>query len=252
MQLNDRQIAEHVTHGGFAGANQEIGVAVVLAESGGRSDARGDVNLQTATFGPSIGLFQIRSLKAQRGSGGTRDELANLDPGTNARHAHQIFLDAGGWTPWSTFQHGSHRQFLDRARRALGGGAGPADPTPDGPDPARHDGRVHVIQAGENLSGIAHAAGLTLDQLRALNPGLFDAAHNGGNLVRVGERVLLEASAPAPSGHTHVVRPGDTLAGIAHAHGLTVEQLKARNLSLFDAAHHGGALIHPGEVVRLP
>ncbi len=52
MQLNDRQIAEHVTRGGFTGQDRVIAVAVVLAESGGRTDARGDVTLVNATWGP--------------------------------------------------------------------------------------------------------------------------------------------------------------------------------------------------------
>jgi Lysozyme like domain len=119
-QLTDHQIAEHVVGGGFVGENRVIGVAVVLAESGGRTDILGDVDLRDATFGPSVGLFQIRSLKAQKGTGGTRDELANLDPATNAHHAHVVFMEAGGnWTPWSTFKRHEHETFLDRARTAV-------------------------------------------------------------------------------------------------------------------------------------
>ena len=119
-QLNDHQVAAHVVAGGFVGDNRVVGVAVVLAESRGRTDAKGDVSLQTDKWGPSIGLFQIRSLKAQKGSGGTRDELANLDPATNARHAHVIFMEAGGrWTPWSTFKNNLHDRFMDRARTAV-------------------------------------------------------------------------------------------------------------------------------------
>src|SRR6266496_1482726 len=76
MQLNDRQIAEHVTHGGFTGQDRVIGVAVVLAESGGRTDASGDVHLQDGKWGPSIGLFQIRSLRRSGAPAG---------PGTSSR-----------------------------------------------------------------------------------------------------------------------------------------------------------------------
>lgn len=126
-KLSDREIARHVVNGGFTGDNRVIGVAVVLAESGGRSDVRGDVGIQTSKWGPSIGLFQIRSLKSQKGSGGTRDELANLDPATNARHAHVVFVEAGNkWTPWSTFKHKTHEQFMDRARQAVEAAGGSA------------------------------------------------------------------------------------------------------------------------------
>ena len=94
MNLTDQQIARFVEQGGFTGGDRATAIAVVLAESGGNSAARGDTSLETSVWGPSIGLFQIRSLWAQRGTGGQRDEVANLDPATNARHAHQI-----SWTP---------------------------------------------------------------------------------------------------------------------------------------------------------
>jgi LysM repeat protein len=252
--LSDQQIARHVVGGGFVGEERVVGVAIVLAESAGRTDAIGDVALQNATFGPSVGLFQIRSLKADKGSGRTRDELANLDPATNARHARQIFLEAGSrFTPWSTFIHDTHRQFLSRGRDAVNavGSGGSVPPVIVGND------TVHVIRPGDTLSGIAQEHGLTLQQLRALNPGLFDAAHQDGDLVHPGEQVVLSApagSAPAgfPAiGSTHVIRQGETLGGIAQAHGLTLQQLRALNPGLFDAAHKNGDLVRPGEVVRL-
>jgi LysM repeat protein len=50
--------------------------------------------------------------------------------------------------------------------------------------------------------------------------------------------------------HTHVVKSGETLSGIAHLLGVTLARLRSLNPSLFDAAHHHGDLVHPGEVVR--
>jgi LysM repeat protein len=241
VQLTDEQIAGHVGTGGFTGGDRAIAIAVVLAESRGRTDAVGDVALMDAVWGPSIGLFQIRSLNAQKGTGGVRDELANADPATNARHAHRIFLDAGGFTPWSTFVHGSYRVFLDRARAAVGGG--PLTERTFAPGSA-----VHVIRAGETLAGIARQHGITMERLRALNPGLFNTAHQDGNLVHPGERVFL--SAPAAPHHV-VIGAGDTLGRIASAHGLSLARLRVLNPGLFDAAHHHGDVIHPGEVVRL-
>jgi len=249
MNLTDQQIARFVEQGGFTGGDRATAIAVVLAESGGNSAARGDTTLETSVWGPSIGLFQIRSLWAQRGTGGQRDEVANLDPATNARHAHQIFLDAGArFSPWSTFTNGAYQSFLGRARAAAGNGGGPV--TVPG------DGSVHIVQAGETLSGIASSHGLSLDQLRALNPGLFDAAHQHGNMIQPGERVILSGHAghnggTGHAGQTYVVRSGDTLSGIASSHGLTLDRVRALNPGLFDAAHHNGSLIHPGEVVAL-
>jgi hypothetical protein len=182
--LSDRQIAQYVAGGGFTGEDQVIGVAVVLAESSGNTAAKGDMDRINKTWGPSIGLFQIRSLNAERGTGKTRDEQANYDPATNARHAHRVFLDAGSrWTPWSTFKNGSHRRYLQRARAVAPVGAGgPRGETPNG---------VYVVRPGDTLSAIAHAHGVSLDRLRELNPGLFDAAHHQGNLIKPGEVVRL-------------------------------------------------------------
>jgi len=53
------------------------------------------------------------------------------------------------------------------------------------------------------------------------------------------------------AGQTYVVQSGDTLSGIASSHGLTLDRVRALNPGLFDAAHHNGSLIHPGEVVTL-
>lgn len=55
----------------------------------------------------------------------------------------------------------------------------------------------YTVAPGDSLSKIAEANGLTLAELRELNPGLFDAAHNGGNLIQPGETVVLSTDTPA-------------------------------------------------------
>lgn len=60
------------------------------------------------------------------------------------------------------------------------------------PHPHPHpQGHQHVVESGETLSGIASSQGVPFQQLQALNPGLFDAAHDGGNLIHKGEVVHL-------------------------------------------------------------
>lgn len=51
--------------------------------------------------------------------------------------------------------------------------------------------------------------------------------------------------------HWYVVRAGDTLTAIAGRHHLSVNDLRPLNPHLFDAQHHHGDLIRPGEHVRL-
>jgi LysM domain len=51
--------------------------------------------------------------------------------------------------------------------------------------------REHVVVVGDTLSAIAHSNGLSLGQVKALNPGLVDAAHKFGDLIHPGEVVRL-------------------------------------------------------------
>jgi len=103
-QFTDAQLAGLVLGVGFSQQAAITAVAIAIRESGGNSDAVGDTTLTNATWGPSIGLFQIRSLNSQKGSGGERDEVANKDPVTNAKHAYAISGGGVNWKPWSTYK----------------------------------------------------------------------------------------------------------------------------------------------------
>lgn len=128
--LSDQEIARLASDAGFTGRDLETAVAVALAESRGDSDAVGDVNLQNEVYGPSVGLWQIRSVNPGHGNRFDQqhhNEAANYDPATNARNAHAIF-ERRGWRPWSTHTGGQYRQFLDRARRAVETNSGQQTP----------------------------------------------------------------------------------------------------------------------------
>lgn len=108
------EIAAYGYRAGWRGNDLAVAVAVALAESSGRTDAVGDTALQNDTWGPSVGLWQIRSLNADRGTGKTRDELANKDPQTNANHAHEIWKGSG-WGAWSTYSNRAYLLYMPRA-----------------------------------------------------------------------------------------------------------------------------------------
>jgi hypothetical protein len=116
---------------GFRGENLMIAVAVAKGESGFRSDAIGDQGLRDAKWSNSVGLFQVRCLNAERGTGGVRDEIANLDPAHNARAAWEISgRGANNFRPWSVFTSNAYRSHLDSVRAACRS----VDPgVPDGP-----------------------------------------------------------------------------------------------------------------------
>lgn len=78
-------------------------VAIAMGESLGNTDAVGDVSLQDGKWGPSIGLWQIRSLKAESGKGTERDATRLKDPANNARAMYSISSGGKNWQPWTVY-----------------------------------------------------------------------------------------------------------------------------------------------------
>lgn len=125
--LADTQLAQVFRDAGFMGENLITMIAVSLAESGGDPDNVGDEALVNKTWGPSIGLAQIRSLWAQRGTGRSRDADRLTDPAFNARAAYEISSGGTNFRPWSMWTNQRYLGFVARARAAaaqLAGGKG--------------------------------------------------------------------------------------------------------------------------------
>lgn len=118
--LTGVQVAAYAAKGGITTRAQlEIAVAIAKAESGWRSDAMGDTTITTGTWGPSIGLWQIRSLKAETGTGGTRDANKLKDPEFNARSMVAVSGGGTNWRPWSVYTSGAYRNHLPAAKAAV-------------------------------------------------------------------------------------------------------------------------------------
>lgn len=119
---------------GFSPDQAVILTAIAGAESGYRNDALGDTALQDLTWGPSFGLFQIRTLRAQTGGGGPRDisSLAGSDL-AQAQAAYVISRQGTDWSPWSVYRTGRYEAFLPSARTAAGQAPTAADPPLPGP-----------------------------------------------------------------------------------------------------------------------
>src|SRR5205085_11165321 len=99
---------------GFSAANAAVATAIALAESGGRTEAQGDLGLQNGTWGPSVGLWQIRSLKAETGKGTPRDASKLTDPQFNAQAAYVISNGGANFKPWTTYTNGAYKKKLDQ------------------------------------------------------------------------------------------------------------------------------------------
>jgi len=121
--LSAREIAEYAYAAGFRGERLAQAVAIAIAESNGKTDIESDTDLVDAKWGPSIGLWRIRSLQpAQRDKYPheypLREPRANLDPMTNAKHAYVISQGGRSWAEWATFDGARYREVMDRARAA--------------------------------------------------------------------------------------------------------------------------------------
>lgn len=110
--LSPAQIYKLATDAGLSAPAATTATAIALAESGGRTDAQGDVGLEDATWGPSVGLWQIRSLKAQSGTGQDRDATRLTDPAFNAKAMAHISGAGKNFGPWSTYKSGAYKKHL--------------------------------------------------------------------------------------------------------------------------------------------
>ena len=107
-----RRLRELLADAGFKGDNLNEAVGIVVAESGADAHAIGDVTLADAKWGPSVGLFQIRSLRhpaAFSGVDALRVKGKLRDPVYNARVAYRLSRGGADWSPWSTWNSGAWR-----------------------------------------------------------------------------------------------------------------------------------------------
>ncbi|MEU1182844.1 peptidoglycan-binding protein [Streptomyces sp. NPDC005820] len=115
MAMKLAELRSLATQVGFTGNDINIAAAVAMAESRGDPAAVGDQKLADNKWGPSFGLFQIRSLRhpEQFSPPDTLRIAGKLkDPRYNARTAKAI-KDAHGWNQWSTFRNGAYRKHMD-------------------------------------------------------------------------------------------------------------------------------------------
>lgn len=121
MALSPGQVYGLARDAGLGVPEAVTATAIAFAESGGNASAVGDVSLENATWGPSVGLWQIRSLKADRGTGRTRDETRLADPTFNARSMATISNGGKSFKPWSTFTSGKFKAYMPAAASAASG-----------------------------------------------------------------------------------------------------------------------------------
>jgi nucleoid-associated protein YgaU len=154
--LTQEEVAALARSVGFTPKNAKIASAIAMCESAASRDNKpyadfdliGDQELANETWGYSYGGFQIRSLRAKKGTGDIRDETRLLDPEFNVRAAREIKLSQG-WEAWSVYQSGAYKAYLQ-------------DLYPPPPN-------TYVVVSGDTLSGIGVKVGVRWTDLARWN-----------------------------------------------------------------------------------
>lgn len=121
MRLSAFDVARLAASAGLTGDAVRTAVAISgwngspnPGESGGDPGAvnRGDASSDGRWTG-SFGLWQVRALRAEEGTGGTRDSTRLLDPRFNAHAMAEISGGGTNWRPWSVYTSGAYRANYD-------------------------------------------------------------------------------------------------------------------------------------------
>lgn len=131
MSLSPSAVYQLARSAGFPASQAAIMVAIAGGESGWNPNAVGDVGLADDTWGPSIGLWQIRSLRSQTGTGRERDASRLKDPAFNARAARIVYQQQG-FRAWSVYTSGRYLSYLGQGTGAAVGEVASAGATAGG------------------------------------------------------------------------------------------------------------------------
>lgn len=179
---------------GFTNSEAEIMSAIAMVESltfyngaaYADADKIGDVALANTTWGYSYGLWQVRSLRADKGTGRIRDELRLPDPLFNAKSAYAIFKSSG-FKAWSTYTSDAYLAYMQKAVY---------NPKPTIPAGA------YMVVGGDTLSGIGNKTDFPWRLIAAINNV------KSPYTIYPGQIILLPD-------FPYKVKSGDTLSGIA-------------------------------------
>lgn len=116
MSLTPIEVGRYCQQAQFSGSSIVMAIAIAGAESNWNPAAIGDVALENATWGPSIGMWQVRTLKAETNTSQIRDVnwLSN-NPLHQAQAAYVISSGGTNWTPWSTYTNGAYKRYFQQA-----------------------------------------------------------------------------------------------------------------------------------------
>ncbi len=121
MPLMHGDVYQLARAAGLPHAAAVTATAVAAAESAFNPTAIGDEALADAKWGPSIGLWQIRSLRADQDTGRSRDASRLKDPTFNARSMATISRKGDDFTAWTMYTNGAYRAHVGLVEQAVAG-----------------------------------------------------------------------------------------------------------------------------------
>jgi len=181
--LTNAQVYAYARQAGFNRDQATTATAIANAESGRLTTNIGDTGIQTSTWGPSLGVWQIRSFKPAAlahaaGADRYRDPSRLRDPAFNAAAAFAVSNKGRNWAPWATYTSGDYKPYLPDARAAAalveGGG---------GSDTSNLQSRVAGLAAsGQNF---AHLCLVFVREALGVGRkyGSADEAYNAGTRI---------------------------------------------------------------------
>jgi hypothetical protein len=158
MTLTRAEVASYASKAGFSGSDLDIAVAVAKSESGWNPNAH-----NAKPPDDSYGLWQINMLgslgPARRKQFGISSNSQLLDPATNARAAHMVWIGSG-WKAWTTYTSGAYKANLVDSGGSIAGGVDQATATANpilGVGTALNALGDTFFKVGANIGGIAIA-----------------------------------------------------------------------------------------------
>ena len=111
-----------------------------------------------------------------------------------------------------------------------------AEPEAQKPLTLTSGGQFHTIKSGETVGQVSRMYGISLDQVRRLNPGVNLDRVSIGQKIRISSAetkpaATVAANAPAVDRNAefHSVKSGDTVSAIARMYGLSMEKIRQLN-----------------------
>jgi|JI10StandDraft_1071094.scaffolds.fasta_scaffold291758_3 hypothetical protein len=109
IERND--ICESMRKAGFQEDQLNLMMAISRAESGWRIEALGDTTITNKTWGPSVGVLQVRTINPGHPQGCRIREQLNMNLDAQTSCGYQIYKSQG-YKAWSAYLNGSYKKFL--------------------------------------------------------------------------------------------------------------------------------------------